>query len=306
MGSAEIPGSGSSNPSEPIGPKQDDPVVAGGADDAPNSDTGSQPPVLGSRVAADHEVRRGLIGRRRSDSDGLRAAAGLDDSFSLPYFPSLRRAEEFVSRFRARVERRRVVDPGPPGAPFSADVRLDIPGGRSSDDPIPNSSFPGGRVGLGIGVTILVIVAVVIGIAFVGDSSESAPDSSVALTTTVAAQSAPTSPPQSMPPVTQTSPTPTSAQQSSNGTPTFTTLQVVQPTAPPVKTQPPTTLDMNADADQDGVPSGIEIQAGSDPKDPLSTPEGPNFVDQYGTNSCQDQADNDLDGKIDAADPSCA
>ena len=49
-------------------------------------------------------------------------------------------------------------------------------------------------------------------------------------------------------------------------------------------------LDPQGDEDGDQFLNGVEEQAGSDPRNPLSTPESQQF------NTCQDQLDNDLDG----------
>jgi hypothetical protein len=54
------------------------------------------------------------------------------------------------------------------------------------------------------------------------------------------------------------------------------------------------------DSDNDGFHDFLERDLGSDPLDPLSTPEH-----QFVTGSCTDGVDNDLDGLVDGADPGC-
>ena len=108
--------------------------------------------------------------------------------------------------------------------------------------------------------------------------------------------------------VADTVPSDTSAVTTSTLVPGTTAAATTAPTAAPTTAAnlPPVTLDPNADVDGDQVSSGVEQQLGSDPRNPNSTPESPNVLDGNGTNTCEDQADNDLDGAVDAADSGCA
>jgi hypothetical protein len=60
-------------------------------------------------------------------------------------------------------------------------------------------------------------------------------------------------------------------------------------------------LSPSIDADADGWVDGVETQLGSDPADPVSTPES-----VANPPVCLDGADNDADGQLDLADPGCA
>jgi hypothetical protein len=57
------------------------------------------------------------------------------------------------------------------------------------------------------------------------------------------------------------------------------------------------------DRDHDGWLKYLEVALGSDPKDPLSTPEAPLLFALSGT--CSDGVDNDRDGFTDAGDSRC-
>ncbi len=60
------------------------------------------------------------------------------------------------------------------------------------------------------------------------------------------------------------------------------------------------------DSDGDGITDDIETRYGSDPQSSRSRPEHLEYDQTTGANTCNDTADNDLDGPIDAADPGCA
>jgi len=79
----------------------------------------------------------------------------------------------------------------------------------------------------------------------------------------------------------------------------------VTPSLSPLPTPAPTPwwhqCVIKPDWDCDTWPDSIEIEMGSDPYDPHSTPE--HWLDPY---TCYDGADNDRDGPIDGADPGCA
>ncbi|MEP6870882.1 MAG: hypothetical protein ABI939_03430 [Anaerolineaceae bacterium] len=124
-------------------------------------------------------------------------------------------------------------------------------------------------------------------------------------------------PPTPFPTVAPVPPTPfpTSAPPPPTSTPTATPTRTPTPTATPTRTPTPTSVPPtatptvaclsipSADCDGDGVSNANEVLYGSNPSNPLSTPED----SHYGSgSSCVDGIDNDLDGKTDLADPGCA
>ena len=107
----------------------------------------------------------------------------------------------------------------------------------------------------------------------------------------------------------RTIPTPTPPAATPTRTPTRTPTPVT-PTPTPVTPTP-----TPPDTDGDGVPDAIEMEYGSfwnGPNGPLSTPEHAEYDQRFGTDTCHDGIDNDLDGKTDtgggglAGDPGCA
>lgn len=59
------------------------------------------------------------------------------------------------------------------------------------------------------------------------------------------------------------------------------------------------------DTDGDGFINQVEWTAGSDATNPASTPEYGLIDEQWGLTTCGDRIDNDLDGRLDQADPGC-
>ena len=59
------------------------------------------------------------------------------------------------------------------------------------------------------------------------------------------------------------------------------------------------------DRDGDGWWNELEQRTGSDPDNPISTPEHRLFDEQWGLGSCLDKQDNDGDGRRDKADSGC-
>lgn len=64
-------------------------------------------------------------------------------------------------------------------------------------------------------------------------------------------------------------------------------------------------IDFGSDADSDGISRCIELEFGSDPNNPASTPEHLAYDQEYGRSTCTDGVDNNLDGLADHQDVSC-
>ncbi len=110
-----------------------------------------------------------------------------------------------------------------------------------------------------------------------------------------------TTPRPTTPPATTAAPTtapPTTTAPTTTAAPTTTTTTT---TTPP----PPTTLAPRGDEDGDGFLNNIELNFGSDPRNPASTPEHIQLTNSFGP-LCDDGKDNDLDGAVDFKDPGCS
>ncbi len=138
---------------------------------------------------------------------------------------------------------------------------------------------------------------------------------------------APADTPTPQPPTaTPAAPTPTATSaNTATATPTATATATATPTRTPTPTPTPTatatptplptatpTPPPPLDSDGDGVPNAIELQYGSLPNDPASTPESAAYDAAEMRTTCSDGVDNDKDGTTDAVgmggagDPGCA
>ena len=109
----------------------------------------------------------------------------------------------------------------------------------------------------------------------------------------------PTPPPPTPPPPT---PPPSTPPPSPSGGPSDTPLPTESPSSVPSPSSSSVpTATPSADADGDGVNDTVEVQYGSNPTNPASTPENLG----YNPSTCSDSADNDLDGSADVFDSGC-